>query len=523
MPDLIGALVAGTVVLLVFAVSIIVVMLSSHRKVIEAQQAKLEEVQRSEERYKSLFDNSLAGIVKFSLSDWKIVDSNEALRHLFRCADNEELQGSILNIPQYAREEIQRSLLASGFISEYEIHTDRRDGQDLWLLFSAKITREDHLAQAVIVDITKRKQFEEKIREQGTLLDQTQDAVVVVDGHGIIEYWNSGAELMYGWSRLEVVGRALGALLYSDVQWENCLAAMEDVRLYDEWSGEHHQRRKDGKEILVESRWKRIEKGSVGRLAILIVNSDVTEKRRLESHFIRTQKMESVALLTSGIAHDLQNILAPVAMSIPLLRKKLADESAEPILNTVEESARSGLELVQKILTYARGVSGQRVPLDVIRILEEVLEIFCPGMPESIKLRRHLNGRPCFVSGDHNQLKQVFLNLCVNGRDAMPGGGVLDVSVERRKPDESLLEFFPDAEVGPHVVVSIRDSGKGIAEENLDRIFEPFFTTKGQGAGTGLGLSIAQGIVQSHRGCITVQSAVNEGTTFQVYLPASRE
>jgi len=522
-PDIIWVLVAGTLLLLTLAAGYIMVMFSSHRRVTEAQQAKFEEVQRSEERYKSLFENSAAGIIKFSLEHWTVVESNEAVRSLFRCTSNEELQGSILNLPDYARQAIHQSLQADGFISEYEIHASRRDGEELWLLFSAKITREDHLAEAVMVDITKRKQFEEKIREQGTLLDQTQDAVIVVDGHGIIEYWNSGAELMYGWSRLDTMGRALGALLYSDEQWENFTGAMEDVRQYDEWNGEHRQRRKDGKDILVESRWKRIEKGSRGRLAILIVNSDVTEKRKLESQFIRAQKMESIALLTGGIAHDLQNILAPVAMSIPLLRKKLTDESARPILNTVEESARSGLELVQKILTYGRGISGQRLHLDVVQILDEVLDIFAPGVASSIDLRRHVNGRPCFVAGDHNQLKQVLLNLLVNARDAMPSGGVLDVAVERRDPDESLLDEFPDVESCPYVVISVRDSGKGIPDENRDRIFEPFFTTKERGEGTGLGLSIAQGIVQSHRGYITVKSVAEEGTTFRVYLPASGE
>jgi PAS domain S-box-containing protein len=522
-PDIIWVLVAGTLLLLTFAVGYIAVMLSSHRRVIEAQQAKFREVQRSEERYKSLFENSVAGIVKFSLEHWTVFESNEAVRTLFRCADNEELQSSILSLPDYAREAIHQSLQANGFIAEYEIHTMRRDGEELWLLFSAKVTHEDHLAQAVMVDITKRKQAEEKIKEQGTLLDQTQDAIVVVDGHGIIEYWNSGAELMYGWSRLDAVGRALGALLYGDPQWENFTAAMEDVRQFDEWNGEHRQRRKDGKEILVESRWKTIERGSGKRLAILIVNSDVTEKRRLESQFIRAQKMESIALLTGGIAHDLQNILAPVAMSIPLLRKKLSEESARPILNTVEESARSGLELVQKILTYGRGISGQRVHLDVAQILEEVLDIFAPGISGTIDLRRHVNGKPCFVSGDHNQLKQVLLNLCVNARDAMPSGGVMEVSVERKDSDDNLAEEYPEAETCPYVVVSIRDSGKGIPDENRDRIFEPFFTTKERGEGTGLGLSIAQGIVQSHRGYITVKSVVNEGTTFRVYLPASQE
>jgi PAS domain S-box-containing protein len=516
-------LAAGTLVLLTFAVATIVVMFASHRRVVRAQRAQLEEVQRSEEKYRGLFDNSVAGIIKFSLDRWTVVESNEAVRGLFRCTTADELQRNILKLPTEVRSCISNALTLKKVLTEFEIHTTGSDGQDLWLLFSAKLTGEEGLAQAVMIDMTKRKYYEEKIKEQGMLLDHTQDAVIVVDGRGIIEYWNSGAELMYGWSRLDASGRALGALLYGRQQWENYLAAMEDVLQFDEWNGDHHQCRKDGKEILVESRWRTIEKESGKGTSILIVNSDVTEKRRLESQFVRAQKMESIALLTGGMAHDLQNILAPVAMSIPLLRKKLRDISVTPILDAVEVSARSGLELVQNILTYGRGISGQRVRVDVVQVLDQVLGIVGPGLPDTVQLQRHVNGKPCFVSGDHNQLKQVILNLCVNARDAMPSGGVLDVTVGLRDADDELLEDFPDADTGPYVVVSVRDTGHGIPEEQLDRIFEPFYTTKELGEGTGLGLSIAHGIVKSHRGYITTRSVLNHGTTFHVYLPANHE
>jgi two-component system cell cycle sensor histidine kinase/response regulator CckA len=143
-----------------------------------------------------------------------------------------------------------------------------------------------------------------------------------------------------------------------------------------------------------------------------------------------------------------------------------------------------------------------------------------PGLHPGIRIERKLNGRlPC-VEGDLHQLKQVFLNLCVNARDAMPSGGVLTIEMSAVEPDERLLDDHPYAEPGPYVVVSVSDSGTGIRDEDLDRIFEPFFTTKEHGSGTGLGLSIAQGIVKSHQGYITVKSIVGSGTTFSVYLPA---
>jgi two-component system cell cycle sensor histidine kinase/response regulator CckA len=518
--DILFVVIGGSAILLLFAVAYVVVMISSHRRVIEAQQAKLEEVRRSEEKYRSLFDNSLVGIMKFSPDTWAVVDANEAIRTLFGCGSEEELQGCLENLSSSSRELIRQSLAREGRIAEYEIQTARKDGEDLWILFSARITPGEDLAQAVIVDITKRKEFEETIREQSALLDQTQDAIMVVDDHGKVTFWNAGAELMYGWAIDETLNRSIGELLYRPSRWEEFQAAMEDIGQFNEWHGEHYHRRKDGKEILVESRWRTVEKPSGGDRFILIVNSDITEKKRLESQFIRAQKMESIALLTGGMAHDLQNILAPIAMSVDLLRRKIPDESGRAILKAVEESARSGLELVKNIMTYGRGITGERVTLDVSRILEQVLSIVQRSLPETIRVERKLNGQAGYVSGDMNQLKQVFLNLCVNARDAMPAGGVLTIEAANVDSDENLLEYYPDADPGPYVVFSVTDTGKGVREEDLERIFEPFFTTRERGEGTGLGLSIAQGIVQSHRGYITVKSVVDRGTTFRVYLPA---
>lgn len=518
--DILLVVVGGSAILLLFAVAYVFVMISSHRRIVDAQESKLREVKKSEEKYRSLFDNSLAGIVTYSRDTWEVVDSNEAIRALFGCTSQRELRDCFLSLPDEARKRIRETILKEGSITEYEVHTSRTDGAELWILFSGKIIEDGHLAQAFVINITKRKQFEEKIREQSALLDQTRDAVLVVDDRGIVTFWNSGAELMYGWSKEVTVGRGIRDLLYSDAKKDDFQAAMEDIAHFKEWNGQQVHRRKDGKEILVESRWRTIEKVSRGKTFILIVNSDITEKKRVEAQFIRAQKMESIALLTGGMAHDLHNILAPIAMSIPLLGKKLPDESSLAILRAVEESAQSGLDLVKNILTYGRGIVGERIALSVNQILDQVLNIVSQGATTALGVERTRNGQSAQVSGDINQLKQVFLNLCVNARDAMPSGGTLTVGVEQLDSDENLLESYPDADPGPYVVVTVSDTGKGIPEENLDRIFEPFFTTREQEEGTGLGLSIAQGIVKSHDGFITVRSVINRGTTFRVYLPA---
>jgi PAS domain S-box-containing protein len=509
--------------MLALAVGYVGVLVHSHRRVIQTQRVQLEEVRKSEEKFKSLFDNSLAGMMRFSIESWTIAEANEALHSLSGCASQQELQQWAEKLPASALETIRASLAGAGFISEYEILTTRATGVPLWILFSARNLQDEPFAQAVVVDITKRKQFEEQISEQGALLDQTQDAIVVIDYGGAVVFWNSGAELMYGWPRQEIGGRLIVDLLFTEAQREAYFAAMEDIRRFKEWNGEHYQIRKDGKEILVESRWRSIEKPSTGKMQILIVNSDITEKKRLEAHAIRAQKMESIALLTGGMAHDLQNILAPVAMSVPLLQTKVSDKAGQDILKAVEESANSGLELVKNILTYGRGIAGERVAVDLPRVIDQVLSVVNPGLLPGIRIERKLNGHlPC-VEGDLHQLKQVFLNLCVNARDAMPSGGLLTIAMTTAESDERLLDDHPYAEPGPYVVVSVSDTGRGIRDEDLDRIFEPFFSTKEHGYGTGLGLSIAQGIVKSHQGYITVRSVVGSGTTFSVYLPSVGE
>ncbi|MCX6143173.1 MAG: PAS domain-containing protein, partial [Ignavibacteriales bacterium] len=281
--DILFVLVVGSIVLLAFAVAYIVMMAYSHRRLAETQRAKLEEVRKSEEKFRSLFDNSLAGIMKFSADTWAISDANEAIMELCGCSSLQELQSCMSNLPGTSLEFIRDCLMAYGFIAEHEIRTTRKDGAELWILFSAKKMENDPSVQAVVVDITRRKQFEEKIREQGALLDQTLDAIIVVDYHGTVTFWNSGAELMYGWSREEISGHAMEELLYSSQRRKDFHEAMEDIGRFKEWNGEHYHTRKDGKEILVESRWRTVRKGFNGTTEILIVNSDITEKKRLEA------------------------------------------------------------------------------------------------------------------------------------------------------------------------------------------------------------------------------------------------
>lgn len=511
----------GSAVLAIFAIAFISVVLTSHRRVFEAQKAKIEEVTKIAERYKALFDHSLAGMMKFSFESWHIREANHALLAMFGCSSEKECEQCFSEFPASARDSIRSALEKNGIVPEQEFQARRSDGTEIWLHFSARAIEGDRDAHAVIIDITQRKLIEAKVREQAALLNETQDAIIVTDENEKITFWNRGAELTYGWSTGEVLGTSLQELLYQGSKEEEHRFLQKDLRQFQDWSGEHRHRRKDGKEILVHSRWRVIQHKNNGRTTFLIVNTDITGKKRMEAQFIKAQKMESIALLTGGIAHDLQNILAPVAMSIGLLREELKDRTSLTVLRAVEESAESGLQLVRNILTYGKGIIGERVRLELCSLLSQVLEIAERGMPSDITIVKEFNLTNYPVIGDMSQLRQVFLNICVNARDAMPRGGVLRVAVDQCSFNQEDLEIYPDAHVGRYAAVYITDTGVGIPEDHLDRIFEPFFTTKEGGEGTGLGLSIVLGIVKSHGGFIIVDSLPDRGTTFKVYLPSA--
>lgn len=260
-------------------------------------------------------------------------------------------------------------------------------------------------------------------------------------------------------------------------------------------------------------------------LRMIGIHMDITEKKQLEAQFLRAQRLESLGTLASGIAHDLNNVLTPILAIVHLLPLKFPglNDSARQMLKTMEASAQRGAELVKQILSFARGVEGKRVCLQINHLLLEIEKIIQQTLPKSIAIEREFPSELWMVLGDATQLHQVFMNLCVNARDAMPQGGTLTIRASNCWLDEQAAEMHLEAQVGSYVLITVTDTGMGIAPEILHRIFDPFFTTKEVGKGTGLGLSAVLGIVKSHGGFVDVQSEVGKGSQFKVYLPANRE
>jgi PAS domain S-box-containing protein len=252
------------------------------------------------------------------------------------------------------------------------------------------------------------------------------------------------------------------------------------------------------------------------------ISRDITERKKLEEQLLRSQRLESIGTLASGMAHDLNNILAPILLSAPLIREALAPEY-HSLVFAIEKSAQRGADIIKQVLTFAKGVEGERALLRPMVLIEEIAEIARQTFPKPIRIIHEDNPDAWKVSVDATQMHQVLLNLCVNARDAMPSGGTLTIGVANVELDQHYASMIPGAKSGRHVVLSIRDTGTGIPPEICDRIFDPFFTTKEVGKGTGLGLSTVSGIVKSHNGFINVYSEPGKGTTFKVYLPAFAE
>lgn len=286
-------------------------------------------------------------------------------------------------------------------------------------------------------------------------------------------------------------------------------------------SCEHRIRRPDGSLRWVYMKMKPVRDAAGQTIRVDGIISDISETKELEAQFLRAQRMENLGRLAGGIAHDLNNVLAPIMMGVELLRERHEDADSLSTLATLKSCTKRGANLVKQILMFARGAEGRRVTVQPERLIVEMEKILRRTFSKSIQIATDVAADLWNVSADPTQLEQVLMNLCVNARDAMPDGGSLTITAGNRTYD-SQSGIPAEAKEEPYVVIEVRDTGEGIPPENLNKIFDPFFTTKQPGAGTGLGLSTVNAIVKSHGGFVTVESTVKAGTTFRVHLPALR-
>jgi PAS domain S-box-containing protein len=262
--------------------------------------------------------------------------------------------------------------------------------------------------------------------------------------------------------------------------------------------------------------------GNIRRM--IVVAEDTTERKKLEEQFLRAQRMEAIGTLAGGVAHDLNNILAPVLMTAELLSARATNDRDRELLRLMAQGAQRAADTVRQLLLFSRGAEGQRGIVQPRHLLKEMAGIMRETFPRDLNIVEEPGPEnPWPVIADATQLHQVLMNLCVNARDAMPGGGTLTIGMANVQLTQRDLSLHPDARPCRYSVLSVGDTGHGIAPEIITRIFDPFFTTKEVGRGSGLGLSTVVGILRSHGGFITVTSEVGKGTVFKAFLPAAGE
>ncbi len=423
------------------------------------------------------------------------------------------------------REMLQGSRTEGSF--EYQCSSD---DTEQWFLCRMTLFPGDGPVRVAISheDITARKQAElsalrSKIQFED-LFEYAPDAMVIADVKGMIKMVNDQALKLFEYNREQLIGHKVRVLL------PDSSADLLNVPDEAEGEGEYprilgigeaklYGKKQSGRTFPAEVMVRPLEMEGLRCFAASI--RDNTQRELADKLSLRAQRMESIGALAGGVAHDLNNALAPILMATSLLREQYPED--QDLIETVQVSAKQGADMVRQLLTFAKGVEGERVIVHPDQLHREMEKIIKSAFPKNIQLRSlHLENTNC-VLGDPTQLHQVLLNLCVNARDAMPDGGLLTLELQNVDIDSTFASAVNDAIPGAYVMWRVTDTGQGISPLVLDRIFEPFFSTKGPEKGTGLGLSTVSGIVRSHGGFIQVYSVPGRGSRFSVYLPAHSE
>jgi len=405
-------------------------------------------------------------------------------------------------------------LIAEPVTVTLENHCRCNDGSYRWLRWNCSSDSARPRIYLAALDLT------EPNHMLDSLIMASPQPIIAVDNNRMVTVWNPAAERTFGWPAKEVLGGRVPFVSdqnqreSSDIFNERALSGEKFRNL------QMRRTRRDGTpvDLLVSTATTRDKHGHVD--GFVSVAMDITEHKKLEQQLFRAQRLESLGTLASGIAHDLNNVLAPIAMSLELFRVKFPDRNAAQMLDSLDSCVHRGADLIRQILTFARGVQGDRVPVQTRHLLLDTEKVLMQTFPKSIDITSRLQSDLWAVNADVTQLHQVLMNLCVNARDAMPDGGNLTITAQNAMLDEKFVEANPGMSAGPHVSVEVSDTGHGISPEIRDKIFEPFFTTKEVGRGTGLGLSTVSAIVRNHGGVINVSSEVGVGTSFKILFPA---
>jgi PAS domain S-box-containing protein len=371
-------------------------------------------------------------------------------------------------------------------------------------------------------DITDELRARRKLAEQARLLNKAHDAILVADLDGVVNYWNQGAERVYGWTAEQMVGTSLVERLYADHRtWGRTVHILLEA---DVWDGQVRHYRHDGKERRMQSHLTLVRDKAGEPSSILAINTDVTEKLALEEQLRHSQRLESIGQLTGGVAHDFNNLLTVILGNAELLSESLeSDQGLKAMAEMTQAAARRGAKLTRQLLAFSQRQTLEPHTVDMADLVQGMQPLLKQSLPEDIEIGVRHEPDLWKARIDPTQLESALLNLVLNARDAMPNGGRLTITTANRVLDVDYARLHADVQPGRYVELTVTDTGHGIGREHLKRLFEPFFTTKEKGKGTGLGMPMVYGFIKQSEGHINVYSEVGMGTTVRMYLPRGNE
>lgn len=365
-----------------------------------------------------------------------------------------------------------------------------------------------------------------------SILDNIVDGLITIDERGFVQSYNKACERMFGYDAAEVIGQNIKMLMptpYAENHDQYLQNYRETGRRKIIGIGRQVEaKKKDGTVFPIDLSVAEVKIGQQRLFSGII--RDLTERRLQDQQLRHGQKMEAVGQLTSGVAHDFNNLLTVILGNTRLIRKVMAAQKKLAVfaditerIDDIDVAAQRGADLVRRLMVFTRQRPLQKAELDINAAILEAQGLLMRALGETIHLRMALHDNIGAVQIDQDQFVNALINIVVNARDAMPQGGVLTIETKIVQLEKKNINQYPGLLPGPHIVISISDTGVGMPEEVRSRIFEPFYTTKAAGEGTGLGLSMVYGFVQQSEGYIDVQSEMNKGTTFKIYLPQIKE
>lgn len=402
---------------------------------------------------------------------------------------------------------LEQKNLIKTFGLQYELDKDKRQLK----LYSHGL---EHLVEERTKELNKSEQM---LR---ALFEYANDGIIIIDEKGKILNANHKACEIHGFERDAFIGANI-MLFETDENKPLVNDRMQRIIDGESLLFETQHYRKDGSRISLEVSSRAIE--VEGKVYIQSFHRDITEKKKLQGQLMHSQKMESIGQLAGGISHDFNNILTSIlGLSELVLDKGELDDYTAGKLRLIEKAGRQGSQMVSKLLSFARRSNFESLSFDVNGVINDTISMLSRLIPRQIHVVKKLREPLPFVEGDVSQVEQVIMNLVLNARDAMPDGGELEVTSDIVALGPRDIDIGANVASGQYVNITVSDTGKGIADEHMPHIFEPFFSTKEKGKGTGLGLAMVYGIVKEHKGYITAESRPGKGTTFNVYLPASK-